>query len=1643
MKGKLITSIGLSLILTLTPAIQGMTYVYSQTIDYSDKLLDKTNMIFDNTLKTAISNSEGIQDKLELIKKMSKGSFTFRYRLNEEQINSEIVGLMSMSVHNEASGYGAFFFRPTTGKFGIEVKGKSLVEVQAPVNTVNNTQWHTVTYVFTGNEMNVYLDGENLGSVAFQGLFSDNTSWVPRATKLTVGGLYRSESLQWGLSGYIEKIEVGSDVLTAEQVNSIHKETNSSDYPIINDEFMKTSEYGLWDAYDEDVYMYRIPSLVKTKDGTLVAAADARKKHWNDWGDIATVVRTSTDNGSTWSKNTTVLDMPTQPYYTQDVILGGSDIRSALSIDPVLLSASNGDLFLLVDMFPESQAGVSSKLGTGYVEVDGKSYLELTDDSGNKYTVREEGKVYSSTGELTEYTVSNGDYEHAFANKGDLYSNGKRLGNIYLNGTAEGNDSAPLKAYVTSYLWLFKSTDNGQTWSDPIDLNPEVKEDWMRFMGSGPGNGLEVVKADGSVRLMFPVYYTNANGSGIGKQSSANIYSDDGGITWHRGESPNDGRIYGNGLHASSQTLNNEVTELGESQIVQLKNGHLLQFLRNRGTNKTILYAISEDYGETWSDTLIDTGLYEPYCQMSVISMDVDGKESLVLSNPAGGGTRADGRENGTIRIGEVQDNDTINWVSERLIKEGRYAYSTLCQLDDDHVGVLYEYDGHIKYTSMNIDYIQNKNISFDQPAISEVTKEVIKDSNNEPSIIQVGDLIRFNVRLNQNVFVLGEQKLDITIGANNKSAKYVSGSGTNNIVFDYTVGDGDSGDLVVNHAMTGSIVENVYGSSLLESSNKFELGIVGFNPEDASRDLKDVDAAAGSFENGHNASMSRDDKNETYWESRSTDLSKHYVTLYLDKEYNVDGLRYLPAANEEGRITEYEIQVSDNPDDSFVTVATGTWENTEGWKIVKFDKIHSARYVRIVSTNPTNGVSAIAELSATGIEKATEAQKLEVQVEPRYNTVRLEWNNIAAATKYVIKRAEAVDGTYETIRELDRNATKFIDETGYGKKYYYEVKAPRAGAQTLVSDVLTFDGTTGLETLIKNSQLGVQYENTTFDGNRIETYNDKSTTIQSLEKGSIIMKFKKNGNFDKDTVMLGLKNKATPTTLTGGSQVASFWMGSDKIFHLAFPITGSQAKSNIGSDSGWHTLVLSNDSAGKTYRLTVDGEEVWALTNTKFNGFFSKFSNLNQITVGGHLSTTGVNEYPFIGEIAYVAITDEILTDKEAKDLTKGVTIIANKDALVAIINEAKALDPSVYTDASITELRTQLENAKAINADQTVSQKAVDDAIGALDNAIKAMVKKESIEITYPVIEEGSTQTIGLHNVEEAKALLLETAEELSIVKDALANGQKVELVVEANPLTDVTENDRKKFEDFAKDTETNYYNRLNIAGYFELKVFLKIDDVQAKEVNVENINELSETLIFNLVVDKNLVSKNRKFKTLALVDDNVGKFYTELKNNNIEIETYKLGLCALSYQDKKAKAVEVDKAKLEKLIAEAEKINKDEYTEISYNAMAEKLEAAKIILEDKNVNQEAVDNVAKELQTAIDNLVKKEESNEPPVVTPTTPTNSDNSTNIPKSDNPTELVKTGDESVVLSAITALVLLATGTVLLKRRKTREGENI
>jgi len=68
---------------------------------------------------------------------------------------------------------------------------------------------------------------------------------------------------------------------------------------------------GLVDVYaagEGGVHTYRIPALAVTRQGTLLAFAEARHDGPGDAGDIDLVVRRSTDAGRTWSASTTVWD---------------------------------------------------------------------------------------------------------------------------------------------------------------------------------------------------------------------------------------------------------------------------------------------------------------------------------------------------------------------------------------------------------------------------------------------------------------------------------------------------------------------------------------------------------------------------------------------------------------------------------------------------------------------------------------------------------------------------------------------------------------------------------------------------------------------------------------------------------------------------------------------------------------------------------------------------------------------------------------------------------------------------------------------------------------------------------------------------------------------------------------------------------------------------------------------------------------------------------------------------------------------------------------------------------------------------------------------------------------------------------------
>ena len=72
--------------------------------------------------------------------------------------------------------------------------------------------------------------------------------------------------------------------------------------PVLSEDSSQRLHWMLFKSGDGHYHTYRIPALVKTTQGTLLAFAEGRKNSQADHGDIDIVCKRSEDNGKTWSK---------------------------------------------------------------------------------------------------------------------------------------------------------------------------------------------------------------------------------------------------------------------------------------------------------------------------------------------------------------------------------------------------------------------------------------------------------------------------------------------------------------------------------------------------------------------------------------------------------------------------------------------------------------------------------------------------------------------------------------------------------------------------------------------------------------------------------------------------------------------------------------------------------------------------------------------------------------------------------------------------------------------------------------------------------------------------------------------------------------------------------------------------------------------------------------------------------------------------------------------------------------------------------------------------------------------------------------------------------------------------------------------
>lgn len=969
------------------------------------------------------------------IASLTEGSISVRYRVADAGAGVSMLAVLSDG--DAANPYLGLYVNPSANTVGLDAVGLSntmlnsksldLDGYAAKGVAVNDANWHTLTVTKADNDLRFYLDGvfiDHWSNGMSEGFFN----LVDNADTLGIGKAVRSEGNNANaMNGAIDSVKIYSSVLTDEEIARDHALTQwtAEEEIDMQDAFRSETEDLYYSGY-EGSSAYRIPSLLTTEDGTQLAFIDKRNSGAGDAGNIDAVVRRKEKGSDAFSDPITLVDLPNN---------GGS---AAFAIDMVTVQDQDtGKIFAFVDMFPESSGLMDTAqltAGVGYEEVDGEMCQILYDAATKEkygYICDVEGgigHVIDAQGEDTGYTVIVNPQEAgtALVEKGNLYKDGEYKGNIYM--LKNGPDKGELCVLNTSYLWMVTSDDDGKTWSDPVDITPQVKEDWCLFFGTGPGVGIQLHTGNYDGRLVVPIYTANSN---VGaSQSSAVIYSDDHGATWELGDSPQKLR------NCDRETMTSGGI-LTESQAVQLNNGNVLLFMRNNFSGK-VQMATSSDGGATW-DSIAATELTDVYCQLTVIHYTKpNGEEYVLLCNPSG-----PGRTNGRMHLGQVQTDGTISWNWQREVDDANegFAYSCLTltdgTTDNPKFALMYEDQTSsiiLKYFEFDENYLKAGNVT---PAEMDAPQLVSKD-------VEVTDnTVNVSLTFDQTIMAAGSPKLTLSLSGIETTAEYVSGSGTDTIAFTASLPEGNGVLKLTGLDLTTGLLENIQNKSpeLPENMDLYaetEIDLtnaeVTYTSQQSNSTEENTDGAAVNVKDGNP---------NTYWHSQwsGEPTLPQSVTLNLGEQSvkEIYKLDYLARQNGgSGHVREYGIEVSlTGNEDEYTEVAHGTLADTMEWQEIEFIPTE-AQYVRFVvysAYNTGTPSCAVAELklheySEGVIEQGDESRLQELVkaaeglVEENYSSVT--WEEFETA----LNAAEAVLGAGAPVSQsiIDRTAENLKD---------------------------------------------------------------------------------------------------------------------------------------------------------------------------------------------------------------------------------------------------------------------------------------------------------------------------------------------------------------------------------------------------------------------------------------------------------------------------------------------------------------------------------------------------------------------------------------------------------------------------------------
>ena len=785
--------------------------------DYYSRELENVNTVVEkNDVTTNAENNQrdDLTSDLEKLKKLQDATVHMEFKPDASA--PRFYNLFSVSSDTKENEYFTMSVFDNTALIeGRDANGTQFYDkyTDAPLK-VRPGQWNSVTFtvekptteVPTGR-VRLYVNGVLSRTSLKSGKFIKD---MPDVNHVQIGATKRGSKTVWGSNLQVRNLTVYDRALTQDEVRTrsqlFERGDLKQELPEGAEISKKTDVFTAGtngQSNPDGINSYRIPALLKTDKGTLIAGADERRLHHYDWGDIGMVVKRSEDKGQTWSDRITLTNLRDNPKAKDP------NIGSPVNIDMVLVQDTETKrIFSVYDMFPEGKGifGMSSEREVAYKEIDGKTYQILYREGENgAYTIRENGVVYTPDGQATDYRVVVNPVKPAYSDKGDLYQGEQLLGNIYFTS----NKTSPFRIAKDSYLWMSYSDDDGKTWSAPQDITPMVKADWMKFLGVGPGVGITLQNGPHKGRIVVPVYTTNRTHHLDGSQSSRIIYSDDHGKTWHMGGGVNDNRTLHDGTVVDSSNMKNYYAQNTEASVVQLNNGQLKLFMR--GLTGDLQVATSKDGGATWEkDVKRYSDVTDVYVQMAATHTVQDGKEYILLANANG-----PGRKNGHIRVARVEEDGELTWLHHHLIQEGEYAYNSLQQIGPKEFGLLYEHHeaGGNPYTlsfkKFNWDYLTKERLASKEVKVTAAMEKW-------PGIIAM--------EFDSEVLVNQAPTLKL---ANGKTATFMTQYDTKTLLF--TIAPEDIGQKVT--AIEAGAIESMHNLPVSVVGTKLTNGFNGDEP--------------------------------------------------------------------------------------------------------------------------------------------------------------------------------------------------------------------------------------------------------------------------------------------------------------------------------------------------------------------------------------------------------------------------------------------------------------------------------------------------------------------------------------------------------------------------------------------------------------------------------------------------------------------------------------------------------------------------------------------------------------------------------------------------------------------------------------------